>query len=253
MPLNHIQPGHEYIFIRGSKSHGEDMVRMFDFLGIKNDDNVKCDDECKFYGIIPTGKYSYEHKYKIGEFRMEEIKNHPITVYGEFYMLDLFKKKYIDPFPVGAKVFVRLYDDYNDARVGKIGLVRLIHGIKDEVEYKVDLSNENDPAHHLVRFTINDIIGPYDSIARCMWNNISRYSNNYPEEKEIKYSNTPHTESDDVLVWDSFYGPRIDKRWNGEWLSERINREKKVITPAVCHYDVAWMPITPPKDAERLR
>lgn len=62
-----------------------------------------------------------------------------------------------------------------------------------------------------------------------------------PEEFTPKYSNDGHTESEYVLTWDSFYGPSVDKLWNGKWVSERRNENR--ITPDVCHSIVAWMEI----------
>ena len=39
-----------------------------------------------------------------------------------------------------------------------------------------------------------------------------------PPEFEPKYSKDGHTESAYVLVFDSFYGPSVDRMWNGEWV-----------------------------------
>lgn len=258
MSLSHIRTNHKYIFIKGNEQHAEEIIRIFEFLGVRNEDNVKCDRKDMWYGIVPRNnpQLPWKHEYKIGEFKNVDMRNDENKTNFEFYRYDWFKRKYIDSFAVGTAVIIKMYGDYNDLRIGKIGLVRMTHDVCDEIEYTVDLSRDNDPAHKLIRVNLKQIVGPYDSIARCMWTPISRgigYLNHYPIEKDSKHSTTPHTESDDVIVWDSFYGPRIDKRYNGEWLSHRRQRENRTITPDVFHYDVAWMPITPPENAERIR
>lgn len=148
---------------------------------------------------------------------------------------------------MGETVLVRPWGDNGGIRIGKIALLKILHDFSDHIVYTVDLSGLNDPAHHLIKVEFDHIVGNYKEIAETMWHYINRYSDDYPEEKEKKYSDSTHTESEDVIVWDSFYGPRIDKRWNGEWLSEKKNREKKTISAEVFHCDVAWMPIVPPK------
>lgn len=78
-----------------------------------------------------------------------------------------------------------------------------------------------------------------------IWNNISEVG--LPEEFTPKYSKDNHTESVEVLVWDSFYGPSIDRLWNGEWVSDIKRKEGNVIEPAVCHEKVAWAYINVPE------
>ena len=68
-----------------------------------------------------------------------------------------------------------------------------------------------------------------------------------PKEYTRKYSNDGHTESNWVVVWDSFFGPSIDRLWNGEWQSERDEKTKNVISPSVVHYKVAWAEIPAPE------
>lgn len=62
-----------------------------------------------------------------------------------------------------------------------------------------------------------------------------------PEEFTPKYSKDEHTESKYVLTWDTFYGPGVDKLWNGKWASQQRNENS--ITHDVCHSIVAWMEI----------
>lgn len=52
-----------------------------------------------------------------------------------------------------------------------------------------------------------------------IWHNIAE--DGLPEEFTPKYCKDKHTESVHVLVWDSFYGPSIDRLWNGEWVSDK--------------------------------
>jgi hypothetical protein len=68
-----------------------------------------------------------------------------------------------------------------------------------------------------------------------------------PPEFEPKYSTDGHTESAYVLVFDSFYGPSVDRMWNGEWVSDRRNRDGNVVEPSVYHEKVAWAEITVPE------
>lgn len=77
------------------------------------------------------------------------------------------------------------------------------------------------------------------------WYNIEEEG--LPEEFTPKYCKDEHTESAFVLVWDSFYGPSIDRLWNGEWVSDIKAREGNFIEPAVCHKKVAWAKIPPPE------
>lgn len=77
-----------------------------------------------------------------------------------------------------------------------------------------------------------------------IWHNIAEEG--LPEEFIPKYCKDEHTESVHVLVWDSFYGPSIDRLWNGEWVSDKKVREGNVIEPAVCHTKIAWAEIPPP-------
>lgn len=74
-----------------------------------------------------------------------------------------------------------------------------------------------------------------------------------PEEYTPKYSNDNHTQSDYVLVWDDFFGPEIDRLWNGEWSSDRKRKSGKVMEPAVCHRKVAWAEITPPDGYPKIK
>lgn len=62
-----------------------------------------------------------------------------------------------------------------------------------------------------------------------------------PEEFTPKYSKDEHTESKYVLTWDTFYGPGVDRLWNGKWASQQRNENS--ITHDVCHSIVAWMEI----------
>ena len=77
-----------------------------------------------------------------------------------------------------------------------------------------------------------------------IWHNIAEEG--LPEEFTPKYCKDEHTESVHVLVWDSFYGPSIDRLWNGEWVSDKKVREGNVIEPAVCHTKIVWAEIPPP-------
>lgn len=244
--FNYAMSDHKYVFIYGDKNCADKILLLFKYLCVKNEDNVKCDDDDMCYGIVPTGKYYNEHKYKIGEFTVEEVEDN-VDNY-RFYRYEEFVSEYVDKYHVGETVMVRPWGTVGGIRIGKVGLLKFIHDFSDHILYTVDLSTPNDAANHLVKVDFEQIVGNYREIAETMWHHISRYSDDYPEEKEKKYSDSSHTESDDVIVWDSFYGPRIDKRWNGEWLSEKKNREKKTISADVYHYDVAWMPIVPPKE-----
>lgn len=62
-----------------------------------------------------------------------------------------------------------------------------------------------------------------------------------PEEFTPKYSKDEHTESKYVLTWDTFYGPDVDRLWNGKWASQQRNENS--ITHDVCHSIIAWMEI----------
>ena len=62
-----------------------------------------------------------------------------------------------------------------------------------------------------------------------------------PEEFTSKYSKDEHTESKYVLTWDTFYGPGVDRLWNGKWASQQRNENS--ITHDVCHSIIAWMEI----------
>ena len=62
-----------------------------------------------------------------------------------------------------------------------------------------------------------------------------------PEEFTPKYSKDEHTESKYVLTWDTFYGPGVDRLWNGKWASHQRNENS--ITHDVCHSIIAWMEI----------
>ena len=62
-----------------------------------------------------------------------------------------------------------------------------------------------------------------------------------PEEFTPKYSKDEHTESKYVLTWDTFYGPGVDRLWNGKWASQQRNENS--ITHDVCHSIIAWMEI----------
>lgn len=64
-----------------------------------------------------------------------------------------------------------------------------------------------------------------------------------PDQFTPRYSDDDHRESDYVLVWDSFYGPSVDRLWNGEWCSEKVDPKHPRITADVVHKIVAWMPI----------
>lgn len=75
------------------------------------------------------------------------------------------------------------------------------------------------------------------------WHNIKE---ELPEEFTPKYCKDGHTESVFVLVWDTFYGPSIDRLWDGMWVSDRKRLEGNIIEPAVCHEKVAWAYINVP-------
>lgn len=244
--FNYAMSDHRYVFIYGDKNRADKILLLFEYLGVKNEDNVKCDDEDMCYGIVPNGKYYHEHKYKIGEFTVEEVEDN-VGNY-RFYHYEDFKRIFVDNFNVGETVLVRPWGTVGGIRIGKIALLKILHDFSDRIDYTVDLSGQNDPAHHLIKVEFDHIVGNYKEIAESMWHHMSQYSTDFPEEKAVKYSGSTHTESEDVIVWDSFYGPRIDKRWNGEWLSEKSRKEKNAITADVFHYDVAWMPIVPPKE-----
>lgn len=77
------------------------------------------------------------------------------------------------------------------------------------------------------------------------WHNIKEEG--LPESFTPKYSKDGHTESVFVLVWDDFYGPSIDRLWNGEWVSDRKLQEGNTIEPSVCHQKVAWAYIDIPE------
>lgn len=68
-----------------------------------------------------------------------------------------------------------------------------------------------------------------------------------PEQK-IDFNGNLH--SDYVLVWDSFFGPSIDRLWEGEWSSDRKARKEKIIEPAVLHYKTHWAYINKPKEVK---
>jgi len=63
---------------------------------------------------------------------------------------------------------------------------------------------------------------------------------NYADGKDRDW-----TESEEVLAWDSMYGPIIDSTRNGKWVSET----RGGYTGQVVHGIVAWMPI-PEMDIE---
>lgn len=77
-----------------------------------------------------------------------------------------------------------------------------------------------------------------------IWHNIAEEG--LPEEFTPKYCKNEYTESVNVLVWDSFYGPSIDRLWNGEWVSDKKVRENNIIEPSVYHTKIAWAEIPPP-------
>lgn len=55
-----------------------------------------------------------------------------------------------------------------------------------------------------------------------------------------------HLHSDYVLVWDSFYGPSIDRLWEGEWNDDIRARREVRIEPSVVHYRTHWAYINSP-------
>jgi hypothetical protein len=71
-----------------------------------------------------------------------------------------------------------------------------------------------------------------------------------PPEFQPKYCKDEHTESVFVLVWDTFYGPSIDRLWDGVWVSDRKRMEGNIIEPAVCHEIVAWAYIPIPESVD---
>ena len=68
-------------------------------------------------------------------------------------------------------------------------------------------------------------------------------SDRLPEEYVPKYEEGPKR-SDWVIVWDTFYGPSIDRLWDGEWQSDR--NTKGCIGPDVCHVKICWAEIPIP-------
>ena len=67
-------------------------------------------------------------------------------------------------------------------------------------------------------------------------------SDRLPEEYVPKYGEGTKR-SDWVIVWDTFYGPSIDRLWDGEWQSDRKAREGNFVEPAVCHEKICWAEI----------
>lgn len=67
-----------------------------------------------------------------------------------------------------------------------------------------------------------------------------------PEEYVPKYSKSEAKRSDWVLVWDTFYGPSIDRLWDGEWQSDIDKERRNAIEPAVCHEKICWAEIPIP-------
>ena len=68
-------------------------------------------------------------------------------------------------------------------------------------------------------------------------------SDRLPEEYVPKYEKGAKR-SDWVIVWDTFYGPSIDRLWDGEWQSDR--KAKGCIGPDVCHVKICWAEIPIP-------
>lgn len=81
-----------------------------------------------------------------------------------------------------------------------------------------------------------------------IWNKITEVG--LPEEFTPKYCKDNHTESKNVLVWDSFYGPSIDRLWNGQWVSDIKMSTGNIIEPAVYHQKIAWAEIPIPEFVE---
>ena len=72
-------------------------------------------------------------------------------------------------------------------------------------------------------------------------------SEKMPEEVEKVTSSGKHTESEKVLVFDSFFGPSVDRLWNGEWVSEKKVREGRIIRPDIVHFITHWSEIPSPE------
>lgn len=68
-------------------------------------------------------------------------------------------------------------------------------------------------------------------------------SDRLPEEYVPKYEKGAKR-SNWVIVWDTFYGPSIDRLWDGEWQSDR--NTKGCIGPDVCHVKICWAEIPIP-------
>lgn len=242
--LKYIEKNDRYLFIKGSSADGDIMGIVLNALADGDCINPSdFSDENLCIGIVPSEKGK---SFKLRGFPITLIKKRVKN--AEIYDYKNFAEKFLGNI-INATVICRPFKD-KQLRVGKVVGTKLVHeNNEDFVRYMVDISRKGDALHKCCYIRREDILGTYEEISQCLWHPITMYSNDFPEEREIKYSKAEslRTESDEVVVWDSFYGPRIDKRVNGEWLSEKIEREKKVMSPSVFHYDVAWLPLTYPE------
>lgn len=247
--LNHIKEEDKYLFIKRNSADRDIMAIVLNTLV---DGNDLCASEFEkegvCFGIVPSDD---GRSFNLRGFAIKDIKKKVRN--AEIYEYEEFAEKFLGGI-LNSTVICRPFKN-KGLQIGKVVGTKLVHeNNEDYVRYTVDLSRKGDSIHKCHYLRREDILGTYEEIFKCLWHPITMYSNDFPEERENKYTKAEHlrTESDEVVVWDSFYGPRIDKRVNGEWLSEKIEREKKVISASVFHYDVAWLPLTSPEVKRQL-
>ena len=240
--LNHIKEEDKYLFIKGNSADSDIMAIVLNTLVGKNDLCAsEFEKEGVCFGIVPSDD---GRSFNLRGFAIKDVEKKVRN--AEIYEYEEFAEKFLGNI-INSTVICRPFKNLG-LKVGKVAGIKLVHeNHEDYVRYTVDLSRKGDSIHKCHYLRRENILGTYEEIFKCLWHPITRYSNDFPQEREVKFSATPRTESDEVVVWDSFYGPRIDKRVNGEWLSKKIEREQKVISASVFHYDVAWLPITSPE------
>lgn len=240
--LNHIKEEDKYLFIKGNSADRDIMAIVLNTLVGRND---LCESEFEkegvCFGIVPSND---GRSFNLRGFAIKDVEKKVRN--AEIYEYEEFAEKFLGNI-INSTVICRPFKNL-DLRVGEVVAIKLVHeNHEDYVRYTVDLSRKGDYIHNCHYLRRENILGTYEEIFKCLWHPITKYSNDLPQEREVNFSKTPRTESDEVVVWDSFYGPRIDKRVNGEWLSKKIERERKVISASVFHYDVAWLPLTYPE------
>ena len=242
--LNHIKEEDKYLFIKGNSADRDIMAIVLNALVGGNDLCAsEFEKEGVCFGIVPSDD---GRSFNLRGFGIKDVEKKVRN--AEIYEYEEFAENFLGDI-INSTVICRPFKD-KKLEIGKVVGTKLVHeNHEDFVRYMVDLSRKGDVSHNCRYMRREDILGTYEEIFASLWRPITLYSNDFPEEREVKYrkAEPQRTESDEVVVWDSFFGPRIDKRVNGEWLSEKIAREKKVISPSVYHYDVAWLPLTYPE------